>query len=83
MSNELLHDIVKKIIENDIRQRLIQHLGQLSTLIPFGLRPRGSKNSSFPRFWKVHFPAYDGNSYSLDSVSLFQMFIFDSQHTVP
>ena len=35
-------------------------LGKLSNIPPLGR----SKNSSFPRFWKVHIPAYEGNSYS-------------------
>ena len=52
--------------ENNIRhsrKRLSKTSVNSRLYFPSGWRPRGSKNSSFPRFWKVHFPAYDGNSY--------------------
>ena len=76
---KFLHDNfpqkIKKTISVIGEKDLSKNLGQLSTIFPLGLRPRGSKNSSFPRFWRVHFPAYDGNIYS----SLVMTFLMDTK----
>ena len=54
----------KKKIISVMAEKNFPDLDKLSNILPLGLRPRGSKNSSFISVWKVIFPSHYGNSYS-------------------